>query len=132
MGEPKVADEIANDVHLEALAAAGLACVAPEERSAAMEQAWARRVYVVASALNGRAGRILNQHRSTLVPTLRELLDKSVADYVRADGKVVPVVGMGNRPPPTARKVAPAPPDPRSLEPVIPEDDPTIEVARPK
>lgn len=138
-GEPNVADDIARDVHLEALAAAGLACVPPSERTPAMEMAWARRVYVVASALRGRAGRLLNQHRSSLVPTLRELLDKSVADYVGPDGKVVPVpavvreaydVGAGNKEVPDVERPRPVVQKPPP-EVEIP-DDPGIEVIGPR
>jgi hypothetical protein len=113
-GEPKVADDVARDVHIEALAAAGLARAPLDERTPAMIDAWARRVYVVASALNGRAGRVLNQHRTSLVPTLRELLEQAVADRTEPDGRVVKTpdavreaydVGTGNKPPPTSKPV---------------------------
>ncbi len=72
IGEPKVADDLARDLLLEAYAAAGLSQVeAPNER---VIDWWARRVYVLTRAMQGRAGRIVEQHRSDVVPTLRALL----------------------------------------------------------
>jgi serine/threonine protein phosphatase PrpC len=127
-GEPTVTDQLAKDLHLEALAAAGMACVPPGERSEAMKQAWARRVYVLSRALSGSAGTLINDHRKDLLPVLRDLLADATADYVDTRGRHTPVpaevkealeVGLGNRPPPHLRT---APVRPRTEDPVIPED----------
>lgn len=72
LGEPKVADDLARDLLLEAYAAAGLSQVeAPNER---VIDWWARRVYVLTKAMHGRAGRVVEQHRPDVVHTLRALL----------------------------------------------------------
>lgn len=139
LGEPKVADVFAKDLHLEALMASGMACQPVAERTPAMLDAWARRVYIVTRALErDRTGRLLNQHRSELIPVLRDLIKTATSPQVGADGKEIPVpevvleayeVGMGTRPEPTG-KPAPRPvaPDPGTIEPPIPDDEGGIQV----
>ncbi len=138
LGEPKVADGFAKDLHLEALMAAGLACQPEADRTPAMIDAWARRVYVVTRAIErDRSGRILNQHRSELLPVIRDLIETATSPQVGADGKTLPVpdavleayeVGMGTRPEPTG-KPAPRPVTEQPVvEPPIPEDDGGISV----
>ncbi|MCA9567096.1 MAG: serine/threonine-protein phosphatase [Myxococcales bacterium] len=71
-GAPTVADELAHDVWIEATMAAALART--EEPDPSVVEAWARRVYIASSAMNGRVGRMLSQHRPELVPTIEQLL----------------------------------------------------------
>ena len=127
-GEPTVTDHLAKDLHLEALAAAGMACTPPSQRSEAMEQSWARRVYVLSRALSGRAGALIDSHRKELLPVLRELLADATGDYVDEHGKRTPIppevkealeVGLGNRPPPST---APPKAKPEVRDPTIPDD----------
>jgi hypothetical protein len=138
LGEPKVADGFAKDLHLEALMAAGMACQPEADRTPAMVDAWARLVYVVTRAIErDRTGRILNQHRSELLPVLRDLIKKATSPQVLADGTQLPVpeavteayeVAMGLRPEPTG-KPAPRPVTEQPVtEPPIPEDDGGISV----
>ncbi len=105
-GEATIADHLAKDVHMEALAAVGLSRVPPAERTPALIDAWARRVYFTSWALRNRPGRSLDAHRQELVPTLRGLLDEATSS---PEGKRWPVpkviaqaraVGEGNAPPP--------------------------------
>ncbi|MEQ1501198.1 MAG: protein phosphatase 2C domain-containing protein [Myxococcota bacterium] len=129
LGDADVADDLALDLHLSALTAAGLACTPPKERSKALEDAWARRVYVLSRALSGSAGQQISAHRQTLMPVLHDLLAQSVADYVDPNGHRTPVpaqvrdayeVGRGDRPSPTAARPAPT----RPIEdPQIPDDE---------
>ena len=76
LGEPTLADHLAKDLLLEAFAAEGLSRV--ENPDARVVNWWARRVYVVSSALNGRIGRMLEAHRPELVPQLRAMLERSI------------------------------------------------------
>lgn len=138
LGEPKVADVFAKDLHLEALMASGMACEPESERTPAMVEAWARRVYVVARALErDRTGRILNQHRSELVPVLRDLLKTAVSPQTGPNGAVIPVpemvteayeVGLGMRPDPTGKPPAPRIVEKPIVEPEIPDDEGGISV----
>lgn len=136
-GEPTVADHLAKDLHLEALAAAGLAAVPPAERTRLLEETWARRVYVLSRALQGPAGAVIDTHRKDLMPLLRSLLAASMTDYVDERGYRTPIpsvvreayeVGIGNRPVPSAFR--PAAVRPEGLEPEIPDDDAEIEIRR--
>ncbi|HHO49314.1 MAG TPA: serine/threonine-protein phosphatase, partial [Deltaproteobacteria bacterium] len=86
LGEETIADHLAKDVHMEALAAEGLSRVPPAERTPALEEAWARRVYITAWALQNRPGRLLDQHRPQLMPELRALLDAATSERVGPDG----------------------------------------------
>ena len=140
-GEPKVADDFAKDLQLEATLAAGLACVPEDQRTPQMIDAWARRVYFVADALQqDRTGRLLNQHRTDLIPVLKDLLAKATTDMTLADGTTVPIpepvrdaydTAMGTKPPPTSKPVVvPRPVDPTSLEPTIQDDGPGVTVNR--
>ncbi|MEM6929552.1 MAG: hypothetical protein AAF602_21610, partial [Myxococcota bacterium] len=105
-GEATIADHLAKDVHMEALAAVGLSRVPPDDRTPALIDAWARRVYFTAWALRNRPGRSIDGHRKELMPDLRALLDE--ASLVPEDTKwAVPkvvtqarAVGEGNAPPP--------------------------------
>lgn len=105
-GEATIADHLAKDVHLEALAALGLSRVRPEERTPALVDAWARRVYVTAWALTHRPGRSIGSHRQELLPVLRRLLDAATASPGGKDWPVPEVVlraravGEGNAPEP--------------------------------
>lgn len=79
IGNASIADHLAKDVHLEALAAVGLSRVPPAERTPAQIDSWARRVYFTAWALRNRPGRLLDAHRKELVLELRELLDDATS-----------------------------------------------------
>ncbi|MCB9676011.1 MAG: serine/threonine-protein phosphatase [Alphaproteobacteria bacterium] len=103
-GEPSIADDFAADVLVEAQAAVALSRAEP--RTPDIEEAWARRVYVVSSALKGRVGKLLRTHRPELVPQLEEMLE--TATTAQAEGPAVPgniakahKVGTGEEPPPT-------------------------------
>jgi len=76
-GEPQLADTIAIDLHLVALAAEGLSRIPPEMRDPRIEETWARRVYVVSRGLNGPAGRMLGQHRRDILEIVRDLQTKA-------------------------------------------------------
>jgi len=76
-GRPTVADHLAADVHLEALAAHGLSRLPPDERTPALVDSWARRVYYTAWALRHRPGRRIAVARPELLPELRRLLDEA-------------------------------------------------------
>jgi len=112
-GEPTVADQLAKDVHMVALAAAGLARVPePNER---VVNWWARRVFVATKAMHGRAGRAIERHRPELIPVIRDLLREATSPRTLDDGTVVEVpepvleareVALGNQPPPTEKKKA--------------------------
>jgi len=113
LGEPTVADQLAKDVMMEALAARGLSRVPLEGRTPSLVAAWARRVYVTAWALRSSPGRLLDQYRrSDVLPEVRRLLKDSTEPWVAADGTAVPVpevvqtardVGAGNLAPPSGR-----------------------------
>jgi hypothetical protein len=131
-GAPTVADQLTKDLFLEARIAVELACLPPQERTSrvAIEQAWARRVYVLSRALHGPAGVLIKEHREEMQPTLRAMLARSVTEYVDEHGRRTPIpevvreaydVGIGNRPPPTGR----APVRDVISEPTI-KDDPEI------
>ncbi|MEQ1571201.1 MAG: hypothetical protein ABMA64_36570, partial [Myxococcota bacterium] len=119
-----VADDFAKDLVLEARIAVEFACTPPTERTskAAMEEAWARRVYVLARALNGPPGVLLKDHREDLQPLLRSMLARAVSEYVDAQGRRTPIpqvvrdaydVGIGNRAAPEViRSVRTTPLDP--------------------
>lgn len=124
-GEPSVADDFATDLLIEAQAAIALSR-APE-RTPDIEEAWARRVYVVSAALKGRVGKLLKTHRPELLPQLQELLE--VATTRQPEGPVVPgniakaqKVGNGEEPPPI-RTIRTGPkPDPIGMEPDLGPD----------
>jgi len=105
-GEPTIADHLARDVHLEALAAWALSRVPPEDRTPELIDAWARRVYVTAEALEGPPGRSLYAHRPELVPELRRLLDDATSVPAGTNWRVpaevtrARAVGEGHAPPP--------------------------------
>ncbi len=89
LGEPTLADHLANDVLLELAAAEGLAAVEePNDRVIAW---WARRVYVVSASMNGRIGRLLENHRPELVTEIRERL-KRIATPQLPDVEELPPV----------------------------------------
>ncbi len=109
-GEPKLTDQIAKDLWMEAVAAEWLSTIPPAERQPAMEDAWARRVYFLAWALQTRSGRLLDDHWSDLLPELRRKLDAATTERKGPDGRTwrVPAsvlrarrVAEGNEPPPT-------------------------------
>ena len=75
LGDPRVADDLARDLLLEAYAAAGLSQV--EEPNSRVIDWWARRVFVVARALHGPAGRLLETQRPDVLPVLRTLLTQA-------------------------------------------------------
>ena len=112
-GEPTVADQLAKDVHMVAMAAAGLSRV--EEPNERVISWWARRVFVATKAMHGRAGRAIERHRPELIPVLRELLREATSPRTLDDGTEVEVpedvlmareVALGNEPPPTEKKAA--------------------------
>ncbi|MEZ4316055.1 MAG: protein phosphatase 2C domain-containing protein [Myxococcota bacterium] len=103
-GEATIADDFAADLTVEAAAAVALSQA--EARTPDIEEAWARRVYVVSSALKGRVGKLLRTHRPELVPQLEEMLELSITQ--QGEGPSVPggiakahKVGIGEEPPPT-------------------------------
>lgn len=98
-------------------------------------------MYVVAHALNqDRTGRLLNQHRSDLLPVLRDLLTEATREHHRADGTAIPVpqdvldayaVATGAKPAPTGKViVAPKPVDPRAFEPELGEEEDGVQINR--
>ena len=75
VGESVVADHLVKDVLMEAEAAVGLSRVKnPNPR---VINWWARRVYVTATAMHGRIGRLIEQHRPEMVPIINALLDEA-------------------------------------------------------
>jgi len=147
LGEPTVADHLAKDILLEAYAAEGLARIEdPDQR---VIDWWARRVYVVASALNGRIGRLLEAHRPELVPQIREMIERAttapeLTEAQIANGEtprqIPPViqqayeVGIGLQPAPDAVKRTTARVRPEIYEPTDEDllDDRDTKVYRPK
>ena len=106
-GPAKVADHLFNDLYMEGKAAVGLSRA--EERTPALVKAWSRRVYVLATALRQRPGRLLDDHRKADVRLIRDMLDQATTPYPGADGRMrdVPAevlrarrVGDGDEPPP--------------------------------
>lgn len=111
-GEPTVADQLAVDLHLVALAAEGLSRV--EDPTDEVAEWWARRVYVATRALNGRVGRVIERHRHELIPVVRDLLKSATEARELADGGTKPVptvvqtardVALGKLPPPNNKPV---------------------------
>lgn len=136
-GDQVVADQLAKDIHLEALTAAGLACVPPSQRHKALETAWARRVYVLTRALHGTPGALINSQREQLMPVLHGLLHDAVSAYMDEKGRTTAVpaevweayqVGRGDRPPPNAVRAS-APKPAQVEDPLIP-DDPDVTINR--
>ncbi len=108
-GAPNVADHIAKDVHLEALAAEALSgeharlIEAGQPVDPALVTAWSRRVLVTRFALGSRAGRVLGEYRPELVPQLRGLLAAATTPRTTAWGEVIPLpdevlAAMGDSP----------------------------------
>jgi len=85
LGEPTVADHLAQDLLMEAQAAVGLSRVV--EPNARVIDWWSRRVYVTAFALNGRTGEIIENHRPELIPVIRELLAESTTPFLPPDAE---------------------------------------------
>lgn len=77
-GEPTVADHLATDLLIEAEIAVALAKLSREEHFFYSEEVWARRVYVVADALYGPAGALIQNHRKDLYAELRRLVEEAV------------------------------------------------------
>lgn len=83
VGEATVADHLAQDLMMEAEAAAGLSRVAdPDEQ---VIDWWARRVYVTTRAMHGRPGRLLEQHRPDVVPRIRASLAEATRPRAAED-----------------------------------------------
>jgi hypothetical protein len=138
-GEPQLADTIAIDLHLIALAAEGLSRIPPALRDPRIEETWARRVYVVSSALGGLPGRMLGQHRRDILETVRSLQEAATTPRDPGDGTEpwpVPEMvleakeaGAGLRP--VIPKPKPKPINIRDLEPELDiEEDPEINIER--
>ena len=111
IGEQKVADALYVDLYMEARAALGLSRI--RERTPSVEHAWARRVYVLASALAKRPGRLLDEHRNTDLELLRTMLDQATENWNDEDGRThrVPAevlrarrVAQGDESPPRGHK----------------------------
>lgn len=138
LGEPTLADHLGNDLLLEALAAAGLSRV--EDPNPRIVSWWARRVYVVGSALDGRIGRLLEAHRPELLAQIRGLLDQATSprpvpppEGAPPDAPApppVPVpevvlqarqVALGLAPPPTGTRPAATSREPAIVEPDLTE-----------
>jgi len=138
-GEPQLADTVAIDLQLIAIAADGLSRVPPLERNARVEEAWSRRVYVLSRALSGLPGRMLGQHRRDTLDIVRALLETSTTPRDPGTGEEpwpVPqlvldakAAGEGLRPIIEAPK--PKPINVRDLEPELEvEDDPDVGIER--
>jgi protein phosphatase len=138
-GEPQLADTIAVDLHLVALAAEGLSRIPPDMRNPRIEETWARRVYVVARALTGPAGRMLGQHRRDILQIVRDLQATATTPHDPGDGTepwLVPEMvleakeaGEGLRP--VIPKPKPKPINVRDLEPDLQvEEDPEVGIER--
>lgn len=137
LGEPTLADHLGNDLLLEALAAAGLSRV--EDPNPRVINWWARRVYVLTSALDGRIGRLLEAHRPDLLEQVRTLLDQATsprpvappdADPDAPPPRPIPVpevvlqarqVAMGLAPAPNAARPTSTAREPRIVEPDLDE-----------
>jgi protein phosphatase len=124
-GEPAIADDFAADLIIEAQAAVALSKA--EERTPDIEEAWARRVFVVSRALKGRVGKMLRTHRPELVPTLESLLEESMTR--QENGPDVPggiatahKVGTGEEDPPIKSIRTGPRPDPLGKEPDLGTD----------
>jgi len=106
-GAPTIADHLAKDLHMEALAAVGLSRVPPSERTPSQISSWARRVFYTAWTLRGRPGQYVDAHRSELVPELFRLLDEATSAPEGESWDVPEVVlearavGEGRAPAPT-------------------------------
>lgn len=118
-GEPTVTDELATDLWVEASAARALS--EAEDLTPELEEAWARRVFVIASALEGRIGVLLRTHRPELVPQFEEVI-KLVAEgeNVPRDVTTALKVARGEMDPPHLRKVRP---QPTEVQPTLKEPD---------
>jgi PPM family protein phosphatase len=138
-GEPQLADTVAIDLQLIAIAADGLSRVPLLQRNARVEEAWSRRVYVLSRALSGLPGRMLGQHRRDTLDIVRQLLESSTTPRDPGTGEEpwpVPqlvldakAAGEGLRPIIEAPK--PKPINVRDLEPELEiEDDPDIGIER--
>lgn len=86
LGDPVVADHLANDLILEATAAAGLAQT--EAPTDPVIEAWARRVYVVTRTIHGPIGQLLDTHRPEVMPHIRALLDAATTRPSPVDGAI--------------------------------------------
>lgn len=118
-GEPTVTDELAADLWVEVGAAQALA--AAEELDEALEEAWARRVFVIASAMEGRVGVLLRTHRPELVPRIEAALKEvTEGDDVPKDVVTALKVARGEMDPPHLRKAAP---QPQTVKPTLKEPD---------
>jgi hypothetical protein len=138
-GEPQLADTVAIDLQLIAIAADGLSRVPPAQRNVHIEEEWARRVYVVSRALNGLPGRLLGQHRRDTLEIVRQLQESATTPRDPGTGEEpwpVPEMvlaakesGEGLRP--VIEPPKPKPVNVRDLEPELDvEDDPTIDIER--
>lgn len=78
-GEQNLADQMARDLHLEAMAAVAQSRIAPADRNLQDVEQWARRVFMVEWALGQVPGDLLRAHRRELVPELERLLDLATA-----------------------------------------------------
>ncbi|MEM6928705.1 MAG: hypothetical protein AAF602_17335 [Myxococcota bacterium] len=105
---PTLADQLARDVHLEALAAVSMSRMAPAERTVESVDLWARRVFVAQWALRELPGELLGQYRPEVFAAVEALLDEATS-LRQVDGEVWPVpavvrqaraVARGERRPP--------------------------------
>jgi hypothetical protein len=138
-GAPTVADQLTKDLFLEGRLAVQLACTPPDKRASkiAFEDAWARRVYVLARALHGPAGVLVKENRPDMQTTLRAMLNRAVTPYDDGSGHKTAIpeivqyaydVGIENRPPPGPASVRTGP---DLSEPIIESDDvPVIKVEK--
>jgi hypothetical protein len=74
-GTPTVADHLTMMLELEVAAAEGLARAAEDDPRPEIVGAWARRVYVLARALSGPVGVLMNQHRPKAFEDVRDRLE---------------------------------------------------------
>lgn len=77
-GRPTVADDLAKDLWIEAQIARAIAKIPEAERTSYMIEVWARRVYVLASAMYGKPGELLQTNRKELYDPLRDLLAEAM------------------------------------------------------
>ncbi|MEO0602021.1 MAG: hypothetical protein AAF211_11340 [Myxococcota bacterium] len=105
---PELADQLARDVHLEALAAVSMSRIAPAARDVRSVEVWARRVFVAQWALRELPGELLARHRPEVFAAVEALLDEATS-LREVDGEMWPVpavvrqaraVARGERRPP--------------------------------
>lgn len=118
-GAPTITDQLAADLWVEATAAEALSKAEP--LTPELEEAWARRVFVVASALEGRIGVLLRTHRPELLPVIEAKLAATTTETAPESVLTALGVARGEIEEPTTKPPAPAPV--KVAKPVLKEPD---------